>query len=161
MDVVINSFKGENEIYSNFYPVIVRFEGMSYPTVEHAYQASKSKEFFFRKLMVALPADKAGLARSRGRTIRLRSDWEEVKINIMYKILCQKFDQEPFKSKLFNTGDAIIIEGNYHHDNIWGDCYCKQCKDIEGQNWLGRLIMDIRSQIIEKGNYYRRHPQQF
>ncbi len=159
MSTVINSFKGEYDIFSNFYPAIVHFEGLNYPTVEHAYVASKSKEFFFRKLICALPAEKAGLAKRRGRTGRLRSDWEDVKIDIMYDLLCQKFKQEPFKSKLLETDDAIIIEGNYWHDNVWGDCYCNKCKDTKGENWLGRLIMDVRSQISGKGNSYRRSSQ--
>lgn len=159
MNTAIISFKGKYDIFSNFYPVIVKFEGLNYPTVEHAYQASKSKEFFFRKLICALPAEKAGLAKRRGQTGRLRSDWEDVKINIMHDLLCQKFKQEPLKSKLLETDDALIIEGNYWHDNIWGDCYCDKCRNIQGENWLGRLIMDVRSQISEKDNCYRRYPQ--
>jgi hypothetical protein len=110
-------------------------------------------------LICGLPAEKAGLAKRRGRTGRLRSDWEDVKIDIMYDLLCQKFKQEPFKSKLLETDDAIIIEGNYWHDNVWGDCYCNKCKDTKGENWLGKFIMDIRSQLSEKGNCYRRYPQ--
>jgi ribA/ribD-fused uncharacterized protein len=157
MDNVINSFTGKYSFFSNFHPAIIQFEGLNYPTVEHAYQASKSKEYFFRKLIVALPANKAGLAKKRGQTIRLRSDWKDVQIDIMHSLLCYKFKQEPFKTKLLETENAIIIEGNYWHDNNWGDCGCKDCKDISGENWLGRLIMDIRSQIIEKDNCYRRY----
>jgi ribA/ribD-fused uncharacterized protein len=162
-DSVIDRFTGNNRIYSNFYPVIVTFEGMGYPTVEHAYQASKSKEFFFRKLMAALPANKAGLAKERGNTIRLRSDWEEIKIEVMHNLLCKKFEQDPFKTRLLETGDSMIIEGNYWHDNTWGDCRCNnksgdhpECL-VTGENWLGRLIMDVRSQLIEKDHCYRRY----
>jgi len=161
----ITSFKGEYDFLSNFYPVIIQFEGLNYPTVEHAYQASKSKEFFFRKLIVALPAAKAGLAKRRGQSIRLRSDWDDVKLDIMHELLCNKFKQEPFKTKLIATGDAKIIEGNYWHDNTWGDCMCDnrdgkhpECKTT-GSNWLGRLLSDIRSQVYEKGYCYRRHTQ--
>ena len=157
MGTVIDSFTGENKIYSNFYPVIVQFEGLNYPTVEHGYVASKSKEHFFRKLIVALPANKAGLAKKRGRTIRLRKDWKDVQIYIMHELLCQKFKQEPFRTKLTETGDAKLIEGNFWHDNHWGNCGCENCKDVDGQNWLGRLIMDIRTQVNDKGNCYRRY----
>jgi len=156
MGTVINSFTGQYKEFSNFYPVIVNLEGLNYTTVEHAYQAAKSTEFFFRKLIASLSSDKAGLAKKRGRTIKLRPNWEEKKIHIMRDLLIQKFNQEPFKTKLLKTEDAMIIEGNYWHDNIWGQCYCnKKCKNIEGQNWLGRLLMDIRSEIIEKDNCYR------
>ena len=158
MNKDINSFVGEFEMFSNFFPAIVQLEGLNFPTVEHAYVASKSKEYFFRKLIVELPASKAGLAKRRGRNIRLRGDWSEVKIDIMHDLLCQKFSQEPFKTKLLETNDAKIVEGNHWHDNIWGECFCgDKCKNIEGQNWLGRLLMDIRSQIIEKDNCGRRY----
>jgi len=160
MGIVISSFTDKYDFLSNFYPVTVQFEDLNYPTVEHAYQASKSKEYFFRKLIVALPASKAGLSKRRGNTIRIRPDWEDVKIDIMHGLLCNKFKQEPFKTKLLNTSDAIIIEGNHWHDNIWGDCYCGKdtCKK-EGQNLLGRLLMDIRSQLYDKGDCDRRYPQ--
>ena len=155
----ITSFTGENKFYSNFYPVIVNVEGLNFPTVEHAYQACKTKEFFFRKLMAQLPADKAGLARKRGQTIIRRTDWPIVKIDTMHDLLCQKFNQEPFKTKLMKTIDAHIEEGNFWHDNEWGNCKCEKCKSIEGQNWMGRLLDDIRSQLIAKGNCYRRYTQ--
>lgn len=75
----------------------------------------------------------------------------------MNDLLCEKFKQHPFKKMLLETGDVKIIEGNYWHDNLWGNCFCKKCENIKGQNWLGRLIMDIRSQVEQKGNCYRRY----
>jgi len=159
----IKSFSKKYKTFSNFYPAIVYLDGMGYPTVEHAYQASKSTEFFFRKLIAVIPSNKAGLAKARGQSIRLRSDWKDVQIDIMHDLLCQKFKMDPFKKTLIETGDVKIIEGNYWHDNIWGDCYCENKKGEhpecleEGSNWLGRLLMDIRRQLIDKGNCYRRH----
>jgi len=145
---MINSFKNEYDFLSNFYPVSIKFEEITYPTVEHAYQAAKSKEFFFRRLIASLPASKAGLAKRRGNDIRLRSDWDKVQLDIMCQLLWYKFTQEPFKTKLLDTGDEIIVEGNYWHDNFWGNCYCKKetCQ-IEGQNLLGKFLMEIRSQL--------------
>ena len=156
---MIDNFDGQYKFLSNFHLSQIYYEGNAYPTVEHAYQAGKSTEHFFRKLIASLPASKAGLAKRRGRDIKLRPDWKSLQIDLMHELLCNKFKQEPFRTKLLETKDAIIIEGNYWHDNIWGDCLCggDTCKKIEGQNWLGRLIMDIRSQLIEKGNCYRRH----
>lgn len=158
MGTVISSFIGKYDVFSNFYPVIVELDGLNYPTVEHAYQAAKSTEHFYRMLIVALPASKAGLAKRRGRNIKLRPDWEKLKIEIMHDLLCKKFSQDPLKSALLDTDDAIIIEGNVWHDNIWGDCFCgTKCKNIEGQNWLGRLLMEVRNEIREKDNCHRRY----
>jgi len=154
---IINSFHGQYDFLSNFYPCIVQFEGLNYPTVEHAYQASKSTEFFYRKLIAALPAEKAGLAKRRGRDIKLRRDWENLKVEIMFELLCTKFKQEPLKTKLLATGNTKLVEGNRWHDNIWGNCTCSKCSEISGQNWLGRLLMDVRGQLREKNYCHGRH----
>jgi len=155
----IKKFEKEYAFLSNFHPAIVQYESMNYPTVEHAYQAAKSTEFFFRKLIAALPAEKAGLAKKRGRTIRLRRDWDSMKIDIMFELLCNKFKQPNFKKALLQTGDAKIIEGNFWHDNIWGDCFCKKCENVSGQNWLGRLLMEVRDQIVTRNHCYRGYSQ--
>lgn len=157
MEQVIDSFSGPYEMFSNFYPAYVYLDGVEFPTIEHAFQAGKSTEHFFRKIISSLPANKAGLAKKRGRAIKLREDWDKVKISLMHDLLCQKFKEEPFKSKLLNTRAFTLIEGNYWHDNIWGNCTCRKCKDIQGQNWLGRLLMEVRSELIEKGDCYRRY----
>jgi len=152
----IRRFDGTQYAFlSNFYPSVVQFEGLNYATVEHAFQAAKSTEFFFRKLIATLPAEKAGLAKRRGRTIRLRRDWENIKIDIMFDLLCYKFKQPDLKKLLLNTGGKKLIEGNHWHDNIWGDCSCKRCESIQGQNWLGRLLTEVRSQIEQKDHCYR------
>ena len=144
---VVRQFKDQYEMFSNFYPCIVYFEGRNYPTTEHAFQAAKSKDEYHRKTISDLPADKAGKAKRLGRKCRLRSDWDLVKLSVMRRLLMQKFSYEEFKKLLISTNDAVIIEGNYWHDNYWGDCYCPKCKDIAGKNNLGKLLMKIRDII--------------
>ncbi len=39
----INSFTGEHGFLSNFHPSLMEWEGISYPTAEHAFQAAKSR----------------------------------------------------------------------------------------------------------------------
>lgn len=144
---VIDQFKGEWEMFSNFHPVVVLYNSYSFPTVEHAFQAAKSTSPFFHRELSELDSSQAGLAKRRGRKVVLRSDWDMVKISVMRKLLMQKFLLNPFKQKLLSTGDAHIIEGNYWHDNYWGDCFCKSCKNLEGSNVLGKLIMKVRNII--------------
>lgn len=141
----INSFKDEYEKFSNFYPVVVHYEGRNYPSVEHAYVAAKSKDEFFRKRISEIP--KASHAKSEGRKIRLRENWDLMKYSVMKRLLYQKFSYTEFKEILLSTDNADIIEGNYWHDNYWGDCYCLKCTGIEGQNKLGKLLMEIRRNI--------------
>ena len=144
---VIDSFKDEWAEFSNFYPCKIIFQGIEFPSVEHAYVASKSESPMFWRKISEIPANEAGKTKKLGRSIKLRSDWEIVKIALMRRFLTQKFNQSPFKEKLLSTGDAILIEGNYWHDNIWGDCKCPKCKNIKGKNYLGGLLMKIREEV--------------
>ena len=56
-----------------------------------------------------------------------------------------KFTQnQEIKEKLLATGNSILIEGNYWHDNFWGNCLCSKCKYIKGRNNLGKILMKRR-----------------
>ena len=146
-DKTVRQFKNEYKMFSNFYPCTVFFEGRNYPTVEHAFQAAKSNNWKFRKQLSEVPVDQPGYTKKLGSTVTLRKDWEIVKISIMRRLLMQKFCCDDFRKLLISTNEAVIIEGNWWHDNYWGDCYCQKCKDIEGKNQLGKLLMKIREII--------------
>ena len=146
-DVEIKMFSGEWSKFSNFTPVIIHFEGLKYPSVEHAFVAAKSLDLNFRKTISELAETKAGLAKSLGRKCVLRSDWDIIKIATMKHFLSQKFSYDEFKTLLLSTGDVNITEGNYWHDNFWGNCFCKKCENKPGQNILGNLLMKIRKEL--------------
>lgn len=134
----INSFKGEYSFLSNFKKCSVEFEGLTYPSVEHAFQAAKTlnseKRLNFTK---GSPV----CAKAMGRRLKLREDWEEIKDSVMYACLKSKFQNAEMMEKLLATEDAILIEGNNHGDRYWG------MVNGEGQNKLGKLLMRIRSEI--------------
>lgn len=143
----IDKFDGENGLLSNFYPTIIKFYDIDFPTVEHAYQASKSINPSFWLELSKLHAKQAGRAKQLGNRTALRQDWELVKISFMRKFLKQKFIQRPFREFLLSTHPRPLIEGNYWHDNFWGDCKCKKCENIVGRNMLGELLMKIRGSL--------------
>jgi len=59
-----------------------------------------------------------------------------------------KFKQNSELLKLLiATKPHDLIEGNYWHDNIWGDCLCSRCKNIKGQNLLGKILMEVREEL--------------
>ena len=149
----VDSFKDDYEKFSNFYPVIIHFDCLNYPSVEHAFVASKSKDGFFRRQISELPADKAGKAKRMGKKCKIRQDWDMVKLANMKRFLLQKFVYDEFRTLLLSTGDMPIIEGNYWHDNYWGDCYCPKCKDIKGKNNLGKLLMKVRRTVRDWTRY--------
>lgn len=145
---MINSFKGKYRFLSNFYPSPFRDEnGNVWPTVEHYYQAAKSNNYFFHQYVRSLPSP-AAAKKAGQRLTTIRADWEQVKTKVMEKALTFKFTQNPnLKAQLIKTRGEFLVEGNYWHDNIWGDCYCPKCKNIEGQNHLGKLLMKIRKTL--------------
>jgi ribA/ribD-fused uncharacterized protein len=149
----IIEFKNDYSFLSNFYPAYVLFEGLVYPTVEHAYVASKSFDNEFRIKIAELPEYQAGYAKKLGRNITLRPNWEKVKISIMRDLLLQKFKIAPFKEQLLKTNNAKLIEGNLWHDNFWGSCICNKCEN-KGQNNLGKLLMDVREELRHGKNLF-------
>lgn len=138
----ITSFRGSYRWLSNFYPAYVEFEGERYPTVEHAFQAAKTLEPRLRRAVrdVATP----GLAKKMGRALQLRPDWEAVKLDVMLNLLRQKFAHIRLLDLLLATGEAKLIEGNTWGDRFWGTV------DGEGENHLGRLLMQVRDELQRK-----------
>lgn len=121
------------------------FEGHIYQSTEHAYQAQKSTDPAIQKLIRDCPTP--AVSKKLARSVKLRDDWDDVKDSIMLTLLREKFAQEPERSILLSTGTQDLIESNYHHDNIWGDCVCSTCKSIPGQNLLGKLLQKVREEL--------------
>ena len=140
----IDCFDGKYAFLSNFYssPIAPFKDGIVYPTVEHAFQAYKTTDINKRKEIAAQPTP--GKAKYLGRHVKIRDDWQEIRINVMYTALKEKFKDLELQTKLLSTGNAELIEGNTWSDNFWGDCHCPKCRDIKGENNLGKLLMKIR-----------------
>jgi len=138
---VIRRFTKETgyDFLSNFYPCTVRFEGQLYPTVEHAYQAAKSVDFNVRKII--LNAKSPAEAKKLGQGIKIRDDWDLVKVDIMRTLITEKF-QNPFLShRLIATNSAQLVLDNKWNDKFWGVCRGA------GENWLGKILMEVREKI--------------
>ena len=143
MTRAIEQFTGKYAFLSNFYPAPISYGGRSYPTTEHLFQALKSLDDFDRANIAA--ASTPGVAKRMGRQVKLRSDWELVKVVCMKSCLELKFNTHAdLRRKLLETGDAILIEGNTWNDTFWGVC------NGEGQNMLGELLMKLRQQYREQ-----------
>lgn len=144
---MVSSFDKEYSFLSNFYPTLVDFEGLVYPSSEAAYQAAKTLDHQLRQPFTVLSP---GQAKRFGRTIELRPDWEEVKEKVMLGIVRSKFNSNPeIAEQLIATGSEFLVEGNHWHDNTWGDCSCEKCKDIPGQNKLGKILMQVRAELAK------------
>lgn len=136
----IDSFSGEYRWLSNFWPVEVEYEAIVYPSTEHAYQAAKTLNTELRQIIAALPT--AAQSKKAGAKVDIREDWEEVKVSVMLDLLHLKFQHPDLAQKLIDTGDALLVEGNYWGDRFWGVCRG------EGRNILGNLLMRVRKEIV-------------
>ena len=145
----IDRFEGDQRFLSNFHPAKVWHDGISYPTVEHAFQAAKSLDFAERRRIASLSTP--GQAKRTGRVIRRRPDWDQVRRSIMFELVLQKFSYHlELKHRLLSTGDLDLIEGNSWHDNFWGSCSCIPCEAIPGENHLGKALMIVRDLLSRK-----------
>jgi len=77
----------------------------------------------------------------------LPENWREISYGIMLEIIRAKFSLPEMKEKLLATGEAELVEGNNHHDNLWGDCACSRCAAKAGQNRLGKILMQVREEL--------------
>ena len=136
-------FKGALRFLSNFYPSPIRVPWGRYPTVEHAYQAAKTCIPGEREVIIACATP--GQAKRAGRKLKLREDWERVKLEFMRDALRAKFWNTELGDMLMCTREPLI-EHNRWHDNYWGSCLCQKCGD-HGKNHLGKLLMDVREEL--------------
>lgn len=139
----IYGFHGEYRWLSNFYPCKINFEGLVYPSVEHAYQAAKTLDENVRQKFVD-PDMSPGEAKYQGLSVPLRKNWNEpLRLQTMRRCLEEKFAIPSFRDRLLKTGNVYIEETNTWNDTFWGVCKEK------GHNHLGNLIMSIREKIAE------------
>lgn len=137
-DGEIKGFFGPYSFLSNFYPASLYYEGLYYPSAEHAYQAAKSLDEAERKAVLRMTA--AG-AKSWGQKVALRSDWEDIKYEVMCSIVFEKYYRNPHLRKLLlNTESKYLEETNHWRDSIWGVNY----KTGVGKNWLGKISTRTR-----------------
>lgn len=130
-------------LFSNFSAFNLYWCGIRFHTSEAAYHWEKFRgqptiQFAIQDALSAHEAFKIAEAYKTWR----RSDWDAVKLEIMRDILRAKVDQHEYvKRKLLQTGDRELIEDSWR-DSFWG-----WGEDHKGQNWLGKLWMQVRAEL--------------
>lgn len=143
---MISLFSGKYYWLSNFADSPVIYEGMTFPSVEAAFQAAKTTDR--AKRLAFCGKVRPNQAKAMGRQLDLRPDWEEIKSQVMLDCLRSKFASGTvFADLLMATGNEYLKEGNVWHDNTWGDCKCERCANIQGENRLGKLLMQVRDEL--------------
>ena len=144
--------------FTNFYQAVVNIDGQDWLTTEHYFQAQKfvGTPLVRTIRLMERPRDAFDKSRDPRYSHWRRSDWEEVKENIMFKALQAKFTQhEKLKKLLLSTGDRELVERS-PYDSYWGDG-----GDGSGKNKLGILLMTLRDDLTPKPAPFRQpkpHP---
>lgn len=134
--------------FSNLYRCTVLFEGVVYPTAEHAYQAGKAAKADVRAWLLAAPTPALCAMAAHGLyRWDIVPDWATIKFDRMRAVLRAKFEQHvELAVLLHSTGDARIVEAgttNNAVNRLWGEVAG------QGQNMLGIMIMDLRESFRE------------
>ncbi len=100
-------------------------QGIEYRTVENFYQAMKTPKDDLdmrRKIAAASPEE----ARAIGEQVKVRPDWQEIRLQVLETALRHKFAPgTKWHTKLRGTGDADILDGSR-------------------ENHIGNLLMRLR-----------------
>jgi ribA/ribD-fused uncharacterized protein len=161
-------YKKKDDYYefSNYYISKIQWDGKTYPSSEHLFQALKfindnkdnrSMEYanIIRQQSTPNKSRILAIQKTGGgykwrtdlnplivkyQDVKIRSDWDKVKDKVMEEVLMSKFSQnEQLKNLLLNTGDKLIVE-NSPRDYYWGIG-----KHENGKNVLGKLLMKTRT----------------
>lgn len=137
----VKGFFGEYRFLSNFEVSDVFLDGLLYTSTEAAYQSAKTLSMQEREKFTKLaPKDAMRAGRELQKTELFRTDWEEVKFDIMSVVVFDKFYRNlSLREKLISTERKHLEETNHWKDIYWGVC------DGVGQNNLGLVLMNVRN----------------
>ena len=145
--------QGEFRAFSNDAEYPIEIEGISYPTVEHYYQAMKAREFGdteSEKRILEARTPKAAKAIGRKVTNFMKEVWDEKRREVMLRAVKAKFIQHPeLQKKLTETGKRQIGKAD-PRNTFWGigtgvaSEKSSTPSKWRGQNQLGKMLMAFR-----------------
>lgn len=141
--------------FSNLFRRPVDFEGETFATAEHAYQAGKARKPEVRKWLMQAPTPALLAMAAHGLYVwDINSDWSKVKFDRMKRVVLAKFTQhEDLKALLLSTGSARLVESatvDNPVNRLWGEV------NGVGQNKLGQLLMEVRTELASGQRKVRR-----
>lgn len=126
---------------SNFFACPLNYQGHKYLTAEAAYQLAKCAQPTEEQYK-EFGTMKGAAAKTAGRKVTMRGDWDKIKDQVMYDVLFAKFSDAGLKAKLLATGDTQLI-----HLVTWNDLYWGRGKDGKGLNRMGEILMQVRKDL--------------
>ncbi|KAL8442554.1 hypothetical protein Emag_006383 [Eimeria magna] len=136
----IDSFTGEFKFLSLDYPSLIFFQGRFFPSARHALLAAKHPKAVDELASVEDMRELKQLAKNKEED----PDWPRYRLKWMELIQRDKFRRNAdIREKLRQTGGRELVWLNT------GDSFFGQTGLNRGQNHLGRILMEIRQNILE------------
>jgi ribA/ribD-fused uncharacterized protein len=136
-------YEQDHYYLSNFSAFRLIWRGFDFDTSEHAYHWAKFThepriQKWIRESRSAHDAFKIAEKYKDQR----RTNWDDEKVDLMRIILCAKVDQHEYvRRKLLATGNRVLVENSWR-DDFWG-----WGPNRDGQNMLGILWQQVRTQL--------------
>jgi hypothetical protein len=170
----ILKFRQEFSYLSNFNVLKnkIHYFGYDYISVEAGYMAQKCDDVAWKQYCSTISPH--GNAQSEMKKAAYKVDlvkgFRDKQLKIMLDLLRLKFRNNPeLANKLVATYPRMIMEGNVWNDRYWGatipkqkHCHLSDSGELEklyeefpqyfyvGQNYLGRLLMKVRDELLNK-----------
>lgn len=181
----INFFDDEEyRFLSNMYPCKVVLDDIEYQTSEAAFHAGKFKEKKYKLMLTNLKTKPDANWKSLGKKAKQLGQKNGItkQYNLLFdsdawnngegqKAMLQavraKFKNPDLAKKLLKTGDAILIEGTFWNDRIWG-VGLRRIKDEDGniigykgsgKNQLGEILMKVRDELKKENSKEIKNPE--
>ena len=154
-------FYNRSSPLSNFFPAPVEIDGISYKCSEQYYQYNKAETLgdigtALRIMTADDPVTYKRLGDQATRTEESAKKWEAKKMAVMEKANLHKFTQnDHLRAVLLSTGERTLAEAS-PRDTYWGigipisDKRKTQQKIWQGQNNLGKVLMNVRHQLRDR-----------
>ncbi len=141
-------FWGGDSYCSNFYPATFKIDDISFTCAEQYMMYKKAEFFGDRKSMLLILQETEPMKIKRlGRGVKgyVDSEWSKVRVDIVYKGVLAKFQQN---RHLVLRSDCIYVEAS-PYDKIWGvglhaaASEIKNPKNWKGENYLGFILTEV------------------
>lgn len=126
------------EVLQNNYPAPITAQGVTYPSVTHAYWALSTADEQARARIVATenPYQAKNIAEAAPR----RDGWADARVAVMAALMREKYRAHPrLADVLLSTGDAQLVSNEHFRSRFWSGS--------EGRHWIARLLEVVRAEL--------------
>lgn len=119
--ITIPYYETSHFVFSNFSAHPVEYNGVTYPTAEHAFHGQKFDDTELRERVRTAKGPLAAWKLGKEFKPQRKANWNDIKVGILTEIIRAKTAQnDEVREALLASGDELIVEHN-PNDDFWGD----------------------------------------